>query len=86
MAVPGVGKKTAERMVLELSEKVMKFAAEPTVGRPAAVSGEDVVSALVNLGYRKGDAERAVDSIGRVGAPKDFGEFLKHALKKLTGG
>jgi Holliday junction resolvasome RuvABC DNA-binding subunit len=50
------------------------------------VAPEDVVSALVNLGYRKGDAERAVDSIGRAGAPKDFGDFLKLALKKLTGG
>jgi Holliday junction resolvasome RuvABC DNA-binding subunit len=44
------------------------------------------VSALVNLGYRKGDAERAVDGIGRLGAPADFGDYLKHALKKLTGG
>jgi holliday junction DNA helicase RuvA len=86
MAVPGVGKKTAERMVLELSEKAARFVAEPSAPRPPAVSSEDVVSALVNLGYRKGDSERAVDSIGRAGAPKDFGEFLKLALKKLTGG
>jgi Holliday junction DNA helicase RuvA len=86
MAVPGVGKKTAERMVLELSEKAAKFAAEPTAPRPPTVAPEDVVSALVNLGYRKGDAERSVDSIGRTGAPKDFGDNLKLALKKLTGG
>jgi Holliday junction DNA helicase RuvA len=86
MAVPGVGKKTAERMVLELAEKAGKFIAEPGAPRPPAVSAEDVVSALVNLGYRKGDAERAVDSIGRAGAPKDFGDFLKAALKRLTGG
>jgi Holliday junction DNA helicase RuvA len=86
MAVPGVGKKTAERMVLELSEKAAKFAAEPTAARAPTVSPEDVVSALVNLGYRKGDAERAVDAIGRADAPKDFGEYLKLSLKKLTGG
>ncbi|PYQ36229.1 MAG: Holliday junction branch migration protein RuvA [Acidobacteria bacterium] len=86
MAVPGVGKKTAERMVLELAEKASKFAGEPSAVRPAAVATEDVVSALVNLGYRKGDAERAVDGIGRAGAPKDFGDYLKLALKKLTGG
>jgi Holliday junction DNA helicase RuvA len=86
MAVPGVGKKTAERMVLELSEKAAKFLAEPSAARPPAVSSEDVVSALVNLGYRKGDAERAIDSIGRADAPKDFGDYLKLALKKLTGG
>jgi Holliday junction DNA helicase RuvA len=86
MAVPGVGKKTAERMVLELAEKASKFAGEPGGPRAAAVSPEDVVSALVNLGYRKGDAERAVDGIGRAGAPADFGNYLKLALKKLTGG
>ncbi len=82
MAVPGVGKKTAERMVLELAEKASKFAGEPSAPRPAAVAAE----ALVNLGYRKGDAERAVDGIGRSGAPTDFGAYLKLALKKLTGG
>ena len=86
MAVPGVGKKTAERMVLELAEKAAKFATEPGAPQPATVAAEDVVSALVNLGYRKGDAERAVDVIGRDGAPQDFGDYLKAALKRLTGG
>ena len=86
MAVPGVGKKTAERMVLELAEKASKFGGEPGAARAAAVSPDDVLSALVNLGYRKGDAERAVDAIGRAGAPADFGDYLKLALKKLTGG
>ncbi|HMA17257.1 MAG TPA: Holliday junction branch migration protein RuvA [Thermoanaerobaculia bacterium] len=86
MAVPGVGKKTAERMVLELSEKAARLATGPEAPRAAAVAPEDVVSALVNLGYRKGDAERAVDSIGRGGAPPEFGDYLKLALKKLTGG
>lgn len=86
MAVPGVGKKTAERMVLELSEKAAKFAIVPAMPRAATVAPEDVVSALVNLGYRKGDAERAIDAIGRSGAPPEFGAYLKLALKKLTGG
>jgi holliday junction DNA helicase RuvA len=86
VAVPGVGKKTAERMVLELSEKAAKFAAEPAAPRPPTVAPDDVVSALVNLGYRKGDAERAVDAIMHSGAPADFGDFLKIALRKLTGG
>ena len=86
MAVPGVGKKTAERMVLELSEKAAKLVTGPAAPRAATVAPEDVVSALVNLGYRKGDAERAVDAIGRSGAPGDFGDYLKLALKKLTGG
>ena len=86
VAIPGVGKKTAERMVLELAEKVVAFAAEAPAGAPAAVAADDVISALVNLGYRKAEAERAVDGIARGGAPADFGEYLKVALKKLTGG
>jgi holliday junction DNA helicase RuvA len=84
-AIPGIGKKTAERMTLELSEKVAKLAAESSAARPAAVAADDVISALVNLGYRKGDAERAVDAIGRTGAPADFGDYLKAALKRMTG-
>jgi Holliday junction DNA helicase RuvA len=86
MAIPGVGKKTAERMVLDLAEKAARFAAEPGVSAPAAVSAEDVTSALVNLGYRRAEADRAVEAIARTGAPKDFGEYLKQSLKKLTGG
>lgn len=86
MAVPGVGKKTAERMALELSEKVSALAAAPSARPRAAVPSEDVVSALVNLGYRKGEAERAVEAVGRGGAPQDFSEYLKHALRRLTGG
>ena len=86
VAVPGVGKKTAERMVLELAEKVVAFAAEAPAGAPAAVASEDVVSALTNLGYRRPEAERAVEAIARGGAPADFGDYLKAALKRLTGG
>jgi Holliday junction DNA helicase RuvA len=86
MAVPGVGKKTAERMVLELAEKANRLGVEPSGGKPPAVATEDVVSALVNLGYRHGDAERAVEAIGRSGAPGEFSDYLKLALKRLTGG
>ena len=86
MAVPGVGKKTAERMVLELAEKANRLGGEPSAAKTPAVATEDVLSALVNRGYRRGDAERAVEAIGRIGAPGDFSEFLKLALKRLTGG
>ncbi len=86
VAIPGVGKKTAERMVLELAEKAASFAAEPAPAAPEAVAAEDVVSALVNLGYRRAEADKAVETIARAGAPKDFGEYLKLALRKLTGG
>ncbi len=46
---------------------------------------DDVVSALVNFGYRKAEAERAVESVSRRAAPEDFGEFLKQALAALSG-
>jgi Holliday junction DNA helicase RuvA len=85
VAVPGVGRKTADRMVLELADKAANLAPEAPAGEAAAVASDDVVSALVNLGYRRSEAERAVDAITRIGAPKDFGEFLKEALKRLTG-
>jgi len=86
MAIPGVGKKTAERMVLELAEKAQAFAGEEIPEAAAAVEAQDVVSALVNLGYRKGEAEKAVEAAARAGAPENFGDFLKLALKNLTGG
>jgi Holliday junction DNA helicase RuvA len=86
VAVPGVGKKTAERMVLELAERVAALPGEAPAREPAAVAFEDVVSALVNLGYRKTEAEKAVDATAREVAPEEFGEFLRLALKRLTGG
>ena len=84
VAVPGVGKKTAERMVLELAEKVASLPGEAPAGAPAAVAADDVISALVNLGYRKAEAERAVDAIARAGGSREFGPFLKEALRRLT--
>jgi Holliday junction DNA helicase RuvA len=86
VAIPGVGKKTAERMVLELAEKASKFATQPEAAAPAVIAADDVISALVNLGYRKAEAERSVEAVARSGAPPEFGEYLKLALKKLTGG
>ena len=65
--VPGVGKKTAERMVLELAEKAASFAAEPAPEAPAAVAAEDVVSALVNLGYQRAAAEKALGAVSKNG-------------------
>ena len=86
VAVPGVGKKTAERMVLELAEKAANLPGEAPGREPEAVASDDVLSALVNLGYRKAEAERAVDAVSRGGAPGDFSAFLKEALRRLTSG
>ena len=86
VAIPGVGRKTAERMVLELAEKAANLRGEEAAKEPAGVAADDVISALVNLGYRKGEAEKTVDAISREGGPVEFGEFLRLALKRLTGG
>ena len=65
--IPGVGKKTAERMMLELRDKLEGLAAAPAPA-PAMRVEEDVVSALVNLGYQRTPAEhaakRAVETAG----------------------
>jgi holliday junction DNA helicase RuvA len=73
--VPGIGKKTAERMVLELRDKLDAF------GVPAATAAspveDDVLSALVNLGYNRGLAEKALARLGNTSADGFDGLFRK---------
>lgn len=83
-AVPGIGRKTAERLTLELKEKAGKLFA-PSRSAAAGVELEDVVSALVNFGYRKAEAGRVVDALARTSPPPDFAGFLKAALAALSG-
>jgi len=79
--IPGIGKKTAERMVLELRDKLEGFGAEPL--RPAATPvEEDVLSALLNLGYNRAAAERAVAAAGRNG--DSFDVLFREALCTLS--
>ncbi|HEX5758305.1 MAG TPA: Holliday junction branch migration protein RuvA [Thermoanaerobaculia bacterium] len=80
--IPGVGKKTAERMVLELREKMQELAAE-LPGRPVPAD-QDVVSALVNLGYRAAQAERAVAESRRDKPGAAFHELLRASLNRLS--
>src|SRR5690242_2222426 len=67
--IPGIGKKTAERMVLELRDKLAAFAESPTAVAPTGID-EDVISALLNLGYQRPTAERALASV-KNGAKSD---------------
>lgn len=84
--IPGVGKKTAERMVVELRD----VAAELARAQPAAASAtpasedQDLVQALVNLGYRPGDAERAVEAVRRESPDAPFRELLRLSLRRLS--
>lgn len=81
--IPGVGKKTAERMVLELREKMRELAAE--LPETAAVpADQDVVSALVNLGYKAAQAERAVADTRRDKPDASFHDLLRASLNRLS--
>ncbi len=83
MGLPGVGKKTAERLVLELREKLAKREAAGGVREDGPAGLTDVVEALVNLGYSRPQAHDAVRDAAKDGAT-DLGELLKRALKILS--
>jgi holliday junction DNA helicase RuvA len=83
--IPGVGKKTAERIVVELRDKLDAMAAaEPVKAASPAGPAADVTSALINLGYERRDAEAAVEQARRGEKNPNFEALLKSALKKLT--
>jgi Holliday junction DNA helicase RuvA len=88
-AIPGIGRKTAERISLELKDRLPAALAAPGVA-PAAGTSEmpdlhaDLVSALLNLGYHRAPAEKAVDAALAGGAEPQFEPLLKHALRQLA--
>lgn len=86
-SIPGVGKKTAERICLELRDKlVFEGAKAAAPSSPSRTSiDDDVHSALVNLGYRPKDAEVALDAARKqLGNEAEFSPLLKAALRQLT--
>jgi Holliday junction DNA helicase RuvA len=85
-SIPGVGKKTAERICLELRDKIVLPTTTTTTTAPTRLSvDDDVQSALVNLGYRPKDAEMSVDKARQeLGGDAEFSAVLKRALRHLT--
>ena len=88
-AIPGVGKKTSERIVLELKDKLPKaiperVSAEGTTPRAAAPIRGDLVSALLNLGYHRPLAEKAVDAALARARDASFEQALRQALRELA--
>jgi holliday junction DNA helicase RuvA len=85
-SIPGVGKKTSERIVLELKDRLPKALpserAASAGGSPSALR-DDLLSALINLGYHRPLAEKAVDAALKA-APGDFEQVLKRALRELA--
>jgi Holliday junction DNA helicase RuvA len=83
--IPGVGKKTAERMVVELRDAVGELAGEAPAGAAgAAASADDLVAALVHLGYKAAQAERAVAEARREAPEAEFHALLPLALRRLS--
>ena len=84
--IPGIGKKTAERMVLELRDKLPTVGAETVAALPTlSAVEEDVASALVNLGYQRAVAEKALQSALRTAKPPATFEVLfREALGALS--
>jgi Holliday junction DNA helicase RuvA len=78
--IPGVGKKTAERMVLELRDKLEGLTAAPAPA-PASCMEEDVISALVNLGYQRSLAEAAAKkAISKIGPTGSFEQVFRETM------
>ncbi|MCC6503201.1 MAG: Holliday junction branch migration protein RuvA [Deltaproteobacteria bacterium] len=90
-SIPGIGGKSAERLILELRDKIKNIALKGVPEQQAAATGEgdplanDVVSALENLGYKTAQAEEAVKKAKAVSVDAvSFEAFLKEALKHLS--
>ncbi len=86
-AIPGIGKKTAERIVLDLKDRLIKdgMVTLPAISGGVFVSGVrgDAISALVNLGYPRPQAERAVSRLKR-DETVPLSQLLKEALKEIS--
>jgi Holliday junction DNA helicase RuvA len=82
--IPGIGKKTAERMVLELRDKLPAVSGEEPESAPApqlSPIDQDVMSALLNLGCARPQAEVAVRKAKAAGAPAEFEPLFRRALE-----
>jgi Holliday junction DNA helicase RuvA len=95
-SIPGVGKKTAERMVIELRDKLNEFTAQSTQERiaaggkqaelPADAVFDDALSALINLGYQRNAAEKALNQTVKDGTEVSVQKLLRKSLQLLAKG
>src|SRR5437879_10289723 len=83
--IPGIGKKTAERMVLELRDKLPAPGPSSVPAAPAmSATEEDVLSALMNLGYQRAAAEKALTVVAKNGKGVGFDSMFRETLAALT--
>ena len=88
-ALPGVGRKTAERLALELKDKFSELNLQPetataSIDTPRGGIKDDAVSALVNLGYKKAQAEQALKKVWRDEAKPSLEELIRDSLNCLS--
>jgi holliday junction DNA helicase RuvA len=86
-AIPGVGKKTSDRIVLELKDRlprVQSSAGVAETAQPVPLLRDDLLSALVNLGYHRPLAERAIEAAVKIAPGASFESTLKQALRELA--
>jgi Holliday junction DNA helicase RuvA len=82
--IPGVGKKTAERLVLELKDKLQDLPSAATAPSQPSAAAADISSALVHLGYSRPEAERAVERAMREHGEGRFEDLLRFALQVVS--
>lgn len=82
--IPGIGKKTAERMVLELRDKLPEAGSTTPAAPSLNPTEEDVLSALLNLGYQRPAAEKALAAAPKDGGAKSFDQMFRFALSRLS--
>ena len=83
--IPGIGKKTAERMVLELRDKLpVESAGEVRTSPAMNAVDEDVLSALLNLGYPRATAEKALAALAKNAKSGSFEALFREALGSLS--
>jgi Holliday junction DNA helicase RuvA len=81
-SVSGIGRKKAERLVLELQDRFSDVVVDPRVPRPEG--SEDAVRALVGLGYAMAAADDAVRAVLAEGAPRETPQLIRRALQQLA--
>ena len=95
--IPGIGKKTAERLVIELRDKVGDLTPAPSAGTASAAAGQtgaasvnetyvDALSALINLGYQRAAAEKALNKAAQEGTATSVQKLLRRSLQLLARG
>ena len=88
-SIPGVGRKTAERLVVELRDKIAELSVGAAAGSSAPAASTDAVfddalSALVNLGYQRNAAEKALQESAKDGTELTVQKLLRSALQRLA--